>query len=560
MTNPTKILLMGHSSTREHFTYGYGLARVHAYARKLGLSFDCTHLDRRNDDSEDQDLAMIVEQAPNIVGLATYLWNLPRVARLVTQLRRELPHSIIVLGGPSVLGYEEALAGTPAGAYPHYAVVGEGEVPFAELVRAYQQGELAEAEKTITGIVRFGADAAVRNPDPPPLRQLDDLGSPYLLGLSQPTGDVFYWETSRGCPYLCSFCVLSTKVNKMRYFSTEFLEQELRWAMERGNFDINICDAALNYDTERLDELTRMIQRVDPDGALLFTFALHSDYLNDEQIRLLRRIRVKQTTLGLNSITPSTFKDVRRKIIPQRFAAAVKRLATITRPVVSVVMGLPGETVDGFAQTLEFCGTLEADIEIFPLQVIPETTYWERRRELKLVYSGPENLTVQSGNTFSPEDLQKMAELAADFESERGRWQKAHFTGERPSGGTVAKLRRALVHMGVLDARRPLEIDGWSLESFYASDGANAALNLIFRHVGGEDVRLILAKRTDRERCFVHTMLFNLSYASAHREPSARVLSLLKQFRDRLLTAERQCFEPPELAAVSLPRMAVPRN
>lgn len=539
--DPPRVVLMGHSSTREHFTYGYGLARVRAYVEKRGIRVETFHHDRRADDEEEEDFKLIRSHNPDIVGLATYLWNTPRVARLVTRLRSELPKAIIVLGGPSVLGYQTV---APDASTPDYMIVGEGEVPFANLLEAYLAGKLPEREASIGSLVSFRTGRAVRNPDDLPFQALEELGSPYLMGHSTPQGNTLYLETSRGCPYKCSFCVLSTKVNKMRYVPIDMLEQELRWALERGHHDINICDSALNYHTDRLEALVELFNRVDPMNLLMYTFALHSDYINDQQIELLSRLRIKQTTLGLNSITPETFKDVKRKIIPERFAAAVKRLAQVTRPVVSVVMGLPGETVEGFARTLEFCEMLDADIEIFELKVIPETTYFDRAHELGLRFDVDRQMNVIRSRSFDEKALDQMRTLAITFQSQRGRWRQEYFVGPEAhlSGGLVGQLRRALISIGLLEAETPYAFEGWHFVNLDAQRRQQALL-LDFKHDSGEDFSIELTPRTDERRSYAKTMLFNLSYSQPQKSnPSAQALSFLARFHRDLCAAENATF------------------
>lgn len=541
------VVFMGHSSDWEHFTYGYGIARVWAHAVTRGIRAEFFHYDRRAGDSLDEDVALIVDHRPDIVGLASYLWNSQRVAQLVAKLREALPNALIVLGGPSVLGYEEMANGGP---FPDYLIVGEGEVPFANLLEAWQAGSLAEDENRIGSLVSFRTGRAVRYPDASPVTDLDSLGSPYLLGLSKPRGGVFYWETSRGCPYVCSFCTLSTKVNKMRYPSIGFLERELRWAMDNGLHDVNISDSALNNDTRRLDEFTAMTLRVDPEHRMMYTFALNSDFLrSDEQIRLLSRMRIKQCTLGLNSITPSTFKTTRRKMVPERFAEAVSRLATLTRPMVSVVMGLPGETVEGFRNTLDFCRTLEADVEIFELKVIPETTYYDSAQEFGLDYDLSRNMGVMQANSFTPADLDQMRTIATEFESDMGRWRYEHFVGETAhlSGGTVGRLRRALVAVGLLDASRPFILDNWRMHKLDVG-GRQGVVTLHFENANlNETMKVRLETRTDRKRSFAHTMLFNLSYErpAPGRDASRAAIAFLERFHSLLVKAEQTCFEPP---------------
>ena len=405
-----RVALLGHNSDWEAFTYGYGRARLVTYARKEGVPAELVHLDRRMTDREDDDLRVIVEQRPDVVGLSVSMWSVARVARLVAALRRELPGVLLVIGGPSVLGLDVVAGpGTPR---PDYAVIGEGEIAFARLLRAHQRGSLAARAAEIDGLAAWRDGHLERLAPARPLRALDQLGSPYLVGLARPAEHVMYWETARGCPFACAFCILSQRARGVRSFSLPFLEAEVRWARESGCREVNVCDAALNYDSARLDALCAMIQRVDPGRALTFSFALHSDPIDEGQIRSLERLRIGGAALGLNSLTPTTFGTVKRRIDPDRFAAAVGLLSRIVRPEVNVIVGLPGETLEGFKRTLEFCAGLPAVIRCFDLRVIPETTYFIEAAEHGLVYDPQDEMRVVRAGSYSAEDLAEMRRLA----------------------------------------------------------------------------------------------------------------------------------------------------
>jgi anaerobic magnesium-protoporphyrin IX monomethyl ester cyclase len=406
-----RVALLGHNSDWEAFTYGYGRARLATYARQEGVPADVVHLDRRMSDGEEDDVRLLVAERPDVVGLSVYLWSAGRVARLVAALRRALPEALLVVGGPSVLGLD-AVAG-PGTPRPDYAVVGEGEVALARLLRARQQGRLAAEEAEIAGLAAWRDGAFVRFAAARPLRALDLLGSPYLAGLARPSAGVLYWETARGCPFGCAFCVLSQRPRGVRPFSLPFLEGELRWALDAGCREVNVCDAALNYDSERLDAVTAMIRRVDPARRLAFAFALHSDPLDEGQLRSLERLRISGAAVGLNSLTPATFAGVRRRIDRERFAAAIALLSRVVRPEVNVIVGLPGETLAEFERTVEFCAGLPATIRFFDLRVIPETTYFVEAEQHGLVYDPGDEMRVVRAASYTAEDLAEMRRLAA---------------------------------------------------------------------------------------------------------------------------------------------------
>ena len=289
------------------------------------------------------------------------------MTRLVAELRSLQPRPLIVVGGPSAAGFADV---APPGVRPDVLVVGFGEDAFADLLGAHAAGELDDRPR----VVRTAS-----------VDDLDRYASPYLDGVVD-LGDrkTIYIETDRGCPYSCAFCIESTAPPKVARFSLDRIEAELGWALARGVEQVELCSAILNLDTDWLEAFVQVVERIDPAQQLAFSAALFTTHLDERQAELFGRLRLKSALFGLNTIYRPTFKAVRRAINPDRFREKIELFARYARPQVSLIMGLPGDTPQGLAETLAFADTLPADVMMFRFMVLPNTLYYEQRKALKL--------------------------------------------------------------------------------------------------------------------------------------------------------------------------------
>ncbi len=500
------VVLLGHSSRWEP-SYCYGLGRIKAFLNSRLPQAQVLLLDHQAADDEDEDLEKIVAANPKVVGLGTYLWNLPRVVRLAPRLRAALPDALVVLGGNSVSAYDRVKAPGPG---PHFVIQGDGERVFSHLVEQALSGALAAPPEGPPAFYTQAHDITC----------LDDLGSPYLMGLQKPEIQMIRLETSRGCLFHCAFCVHSTKPGGMNYFSIPFLEKEFRWILEQGYSIVQIVDTALNYHTERLAELSALMTRVDPAQRLEYDICLHTDYLNDQQFESLKRFRAWNILVGMNSINPDTFKALKRRVQPDRFARSVSRLSKeIFRPVVSVLLGLPGDTVEGFRRTLDFCAGLDVHVDINELLVVPETSYFENADQLGLVFDLERSGKVVHGPTLSAEDLKAMAAMADEYvtrhkgDARRWRFMRAYQTDEKLT--VPWRLSQHLSRLGIGGAvsSRPFALEGWRLEAV-DEDFHPDTLCLNFSRSGEALLRVLLSPANAGQGSFAHTRFFNVSFAT----------------------------------------------
>jgi radical SAM superfamily enzyme YgiQ (UPF0313 family) len=410
---PIKVCFVSYSSLDEHYSYGYGAVRVIAHALQSCADAQFAFHDLKagcGNAGEDADL--ISAQEPDVAGFSVYMWNIERVEQTLALVRDRLPQAIVILGGPGAAGFERVSRGPWL---PDCIVLGEGETAFSSLL-----SRLAMNDDIRNGAQDFRAEDKCKGMFQPqlleePVKDLDDLASPYLNGIFTPPGELFYIETSRGCPHSCAFCVCGSRRSGLRFFNMRTIRDELVWAAERGKRKINLCDAALNYNTRRLKEFVRITRDADPGRILSYTFALHADSLTREQIRILSGLDIACATMGLNSTNPATYGPAGRAIDPEKFREKARLLNELPNANITILMGLPGDTVDGFKATLDYCADLGIQTNCYELRVFPGTEFFDRTAEYDLKTDPADNMRASSCNTYSEDDFEVMRQLLLDY-------------------------------------------------------------------------------------------------------------------------------------------------
>ena len=310
------------------------------------------------------------------------------------------------------------------------------------------------------------------------------------------------------------------QLNEKLYVLLNEKYEEARITEAGKSAGVQIVDTALNYHTERLAELSALMTRVDPAQRLEYDICLHTDYLNDQQFESLKRFRAWNILVGMNSINPDTFKALKRRVQPDRFARSVSRLSKeIFRPVVSVLLGLPGDTVEGFRRTLDFCAGLDVHVDINELLVVPETSYFENADQLGLVFDLERSGKVVHGPTLSAEDLKAMAAMADEYvtrhkgDARRWRFMRAYQTDEKLT--VPWRLSQHLSRLGIGGAvsSRPFALEGWRLEAV-DEDFHPDTLCLNFSRSGEALLRVLLSPANAGQGSFAHTRFFNVSFAT----------------------------------------------
>jgi radical SAM superfamily enzyme YgiQ (UPF0313 family) len=330
----------------------------------------------------------IYESAPDAVFFSTYVWNRDAVFRVASDVRQVLPRSLIGLGGPEVsFAPEKAFAECPAS---DVLLSGEGEATFTELVErlATQSATLSDSYARPTdaqasenafanipglyyraGTVGFGGER-------PLLEDLDSIPFPYTPDLLDfdPVHRLVYYESSRGCPFRCAFC-LSALDSRVRYYPLDRVLREIAYFMEAGFPLVKFVDRTFNLDPARFLAIWAFI-RDHHNGKTLFHFEIAAEYLPDNAFELLETMPAGsvQFEIGIQSSNPETLASVGRVARIEELAKKIRRIPKKIHTHVDLIAGLPKENLSSFASSFDYAFALGADmLQLGFLKILPGT-------------------------------------------------------------------------------------------------------------------------------------------------------------------------------------------
>lgn len=304
-------------------------------------------------------LAQIVAAAPAVVGFSCYIWNIDATLALCAALKQALPHVMIVLGGPEVSYCAKDVL--QKSAQVDYILAGEGEESVPAFLRAIfaqdKPGLLPEpARQGIAGLCGRHSDGTVYESAPCVLRGA--VPSPLTAGYAEAIrGRIAYFETSRGCPYSCAFC-LSGRCGAPRYFALDSVLPDLLHLANSGTQTIKFVDRTFNANPAHANEILRFILthygREIPLG-ICFHFEIAGDILKEETFALLAQMPVGavQLEIGMQSFCEETLEAVRRKTDTTVLQENIRRLMKMGNMHIHIdlIAGLPYENLAVFAES-----------------------------------------------------------------------------------------------------------------------------------------------------------------------------------------------------------------
>lgn len=298
----------------------------------------------------------IYKRKPDMIGFSCYIWNIQFVLQLSRNLIKVLPKTVIWLGGPEVsydgrqvLKKESEITGI---------MVGEGEETFSELIDYYEHLEFGDVSKKdlaqILGIMfRCKSGSIIATAQRPPL-SMDTIPFPYqsLEGMEH---RIVYYESSRGCPYSCSYC-LSSIDKRVRFRSLELVKQELDFFLKWKVPQVKFIDRTFNCKKSHCIEIWKYLLKKD-NGVTNFHFEISGDLLSDEELKLLEHMRPGQVQLeiGVQTINPKTIEEIHRNMDLVRLEQNVGKIKTFgnIHQHLDLIVGLPYEDFESFCQSFD---------------------------------------------------------------------------------------------------------------------------------------------------------------------------------------------------------------
>ena len=357
----------------------------------------------------DSILAMLLGEDPDVIAFSVYLWNRRETLDLVDALAVARPELRIILGGPEIsFDSDETFSRHPG---LTVLVRGEGEEPLRALLSAWQKGLQPEV---IPRVVMRQGGKLINGPDSPPLADLDKIPSPFKSGLSDMSRGFVYYETSRGCPFHCSFC-LSARDNLVRSYSMERIQDDLLLLMQNEVPKVKLVDRTFNYDARRAREIFRFI--LEHNRSTHFHFEIGAHLLDDATLALLETVPhdTFQFEIGVQSTLESTLGAINRKVNLGKLEENVRRLVTDGRIHLhlDLVAGLPGENVEDFIASIDRVMALKPHhLQIEPVKLLPGSPLREQAEALRIRFDPNPPYTTLGSPELSYAQLQQIQEIS----------------------------------------------------------------------------------------------------------------------------------------------------
>ena len=331
---------------------------------------------------------------PDVVCVSCYIWNLSFVKELMADLIKILPGADFWAGGPEV-SYDAEKFLTENSEFKG-VMVGEGEETFKELAGHYVEKNPQDL-KNMTGICYRDGDQIIHNG----WRQIMDLSSiPFIYkDLSEFKNRIIYYESSRGCPFSCSYC-LSSIDKKLRFRDTETVKKELQFFIDNKVPQVKFVDRTFNCKHDHAMAIWKYINEHD-NGVTNFHFEISADLLREEELQEMSTMRpgLIQLEIGVQSTNPDTIKAIHRTMDFEKLKGIVDRIHSFgnIHQHLDLIAGLPYEDYDSFRHSFNDVYALKPQqLQLGFLKVLKGSNMMEMCREYGIVYKTQEPYEVLS--------------------------------------------------------------------------------------------------------------------------------------------------------------------
>jgi len=400
------------------FPEGAGLPSVHVEIGEYTIN-----------NQMEQILEDIYRRKPDMVGFSCYIWNIVPCLELVRDLHKVLPDTDIWLGGPEVsfdapelLGREPEVLGI---------MKGEGEETFAALLNGYEKlgmsvrrsagmsgcrdqekkaEEFWQSLSSLPAAAYRGKDGTIQDH---PVRPVMDMSRiPFLYSrLEGFENRIIYYESSRGCPFSCSYC-LSSVDKSVRFRDLELVKRELDYFLENRVPQVKFVDRTFNCRKSHALEIWRHIKEHD-NGVTNFHFEIAADLLDEEELELIGTMRpgLIQLEIGVQSTNPRTIREIHRVMDLERLKKVVARINAghNVHQHLDLIAGLPWEDYSSFHRSFNEVYAMEPEqLQLGFLKVLKGSFMYEQAENYGLVYRDKPPYEVLSTKWLSYDDVLKL--------------------------------------------------------------------------------------------------------------------------------------------------------
>lgn len=354
---------------------------------------------------KDEILKDIYGSGADVVCFSCYIWNISFVRELIRDLAKILPETAFWAGGPEVsYDAEKFLTEMPE---MTGVLVGEGEKTFHNLLEYYIDGKGSLGE--IRGIAYRNGEEIRHNG----WRELMNLSEiPFVYQhLEEFENRIIYYESSRGCPFSCSYC-LSSIDKKLRFRDLELVKKELQFFLDHKVPQVKFVDRTFNCKHEHVMAIWKYILEHD-NGVTNFHFEISADLLRDEEMELMAKMRpgLIQLEIGVQSTNPETIRAIHRHMDLDKLERCVDRVHSFRNihQHLDLIAGLPYEDYDTFQHSFNDVYQMKPDqLQLGFLKVLKGSLMQEEAEKYGIVHKEKEPYEVLSTNWLPYRDVLKL--------------------------------------------------------------------------------------------------------------------------------------------------------
>ena len=364
----------------------------------------------------EQILQDIYKRKPDVIGFSCYIWNISYVKVILADIKKVLPDVKIWAGGPEVSYHGEAfLKEEPA---VDLVMMGEGEITFAHFLKALLEGEDL---KQVPGLMVRNADGTFTDTGFRQVMDMSQIPFPYaFMDMKELEHRIIYYESSRGCPFSCAYC-LSSIDKKLRFRSLDLVLPELEWFLQAKVPQVKFVDRTFNCKKSHAMAIWQYIRDHD-NGVTNFHFEIAADLLDKDELDLLSTMRpgLVQLEIGVQSTNEKTLEAIRRK-------TDIEEIREITETINSwhnihqhldLIAGLPWEDLESFKKSFNDVYEMEPEqLQLGFLKVLKGSYMEELIPDCDLLYSAaPPYEVLQTkwlsyGDVLELKDIEEMTEV-----------------------------------------------------------------------------------------------------------------------------------------------------
>lgn len=363
----------------------------------------------------DDILADIYKKNPDMIAISAYIWNINLIRELIPELKKTLPKADIWLGGPEVSYHPELIMEK----HPQIKgiMVGEGEDTFAELANLYIKEKspemLDESLLEIKGLYLRGIEGS---PLYTAFREEGDFNNykfPYG-NLKDFENRIIYYESSRGCPFHCAYC-LSAADNKLRFKDIDRVLEELKFFLDNKVKQVKFLDRTFNADARHAMAVWQYILDND-NGITNFHFEVEADILTREELDILGKMRpgLVQLEAGVQSTNKACLEAINRHADVSKIRENVKKIKAFKNIHIhlDLIAGLPYEDLDSFKKSFDDVYEMGPDnLQLGFLKMLKGSPIYEQAKEYGIIYKENANYEVLSTKWLDYKDILKLKDI-----------------------------------------------------------------------------------------------------------------------------------------------------